>query len=166
MVPGTSPRSGQIRTALIASLGLNLFFVGWLVGGMFGPGRGGYGPPPLPLPPLHLMAERLRGSLSDEGMAKIEALIQELDSRFARRISATEQARSRIKSQLAAEPFNADAFADALAAMHVDGEKDRAMIDRRIAEVFAALSPQDRRKVSDVTLTFPPPGRGPGPGPR
>lgn len=166
MVQDTSTRPAWGRIALIASLGMNLFFMGLFVGGLLGAGGFGYGPPPPPLPPLHLMADRLKGSLSDEGFAKIEALIGELDARFARKISATEQPRQRIKSLLVAEPFDAAAFAAALGEMSVEIDLDRTDINRRIAEVMSQLSRQDRTRVGDATLTFPPPGRGPGPMPR
>jgi uncharacterized membrane protein len=166
MVQDKSTRPGWGRIALIASFGMNLFFMGLFVGGQLGPGRVGYGPPPPPLPPLHLMADRLRGTLSEEGLAKIEALIGELDSRFARRISAVEQPRQRIKSLLTAESFDAAAFAAALGDISIEAEKDRADVNRRIAEVMSQLSRQDRTRLGEVTLSFPPPGRGPGPMPR
>jgi uncharacterized membrane protein len=163
MSSASSSWSGPVRIVLVASLGLNLFFLGWLVGGVFGPAHRGLRPPPPPLPPLHLMADRLRGTMSADGMAKIDALIRDLDTRFVQRISATERSRTRIKELLAAPDFDAAAFASALAEFHAETETDRADVDRRITDVIARLSPDDRRKLADVTLAFRP---GDRPGPR
>jgi uncharacterized membrane protein len=158
-----SSASGLVRIGLVASLGVNLFFLGWLAGGVVGPDRGRPGPPPPPLPPLHLMADRLRGSLSPGGMAKIEALIRELDDRFARRISDTEQSRARIKALLGEESFDPAGFVAALGEVHAETGRDRAEVDQRIADVIAQLSIDDRRKLAAVNVAFPP--RGPA-GPR
>ena len=109
------------------------------------------------------MADRLRGTMSEDGMAKIDALIRDLDTRFAQRISATERSRTRIKGLLAAPDFDSAAFASALAEFHAESESDRADVDRRIADVVSRLSAEDRRKLADVTLAFRPGDRS---GPR
>ncbi|MEM7490424.1 MAG: periplasmic heavy metal sensor [Pseudomonadota bacterium] len=139
MTPGR-----RIRWALVASLALNVLVVGAVVGAALAhrgaPGRGGTGGPP----EIRAIAGGLDGgdrrallrALRDDGLLR-EGRIRIRESR------------AEIAESLRAEPFDAAAFAAALAAR----QAVRADLATRgagaLAEVVATLSPAERAALAD-----------------
>jgi uncharacterized membrane protein len=148
----------SIRIGLVASLGLNLFFAGWLVGARVVPW--GFGPPP---GPMQRMSEDLRRSLSDDGFKIISGLVRELESSRTRQFDRTGPQRDKFKTALTAEPFDRDAFAKVLNDLNTDISRRRAELDNEIVNAVARLTLEDRRRLAELPLPPPPPGGGFGP---
>jgi uncharacterized membrane protein len=147
--------SGWGKSALFASLGLNLFFAGWLLGARTIPW--GFGPPP---GPMQRVTERLRHSLSEDGFRLVNAVLGQLEADKAQHFRDTAPLRDAVKSALAANEFDRAAFTAALADLNADVARHSAQLNTRIAEAVARLSAEDRRRLSE--LTIPPPPLGPG----
>jgi uncharacterized membrane protein len=148
----------SFRVVLIASLGLNLFFAGWLVGARVVPW--GFGPPP---GPMQRMSEDLRRTLSDEGFKIISRLVHELETNRARQFDGTGPQRDKFKAALTAEPFDRDALAKVLNDLNAEISRHRAELDGGIVDAVARLTPEDRRRLAELPLPPPPPGSGFGP---
>jgi uncharacterized membrane protein len=147
--------SGWGKSALFASLGLNLFFAGWLLGARVVPW--GFGPPP---GPMQRVTERLRQSLSEDGFRLVSDVLKQLDADNARHFRDTALLRDAVKDALAANEFDRAAFTAALAELNADVARHSAQLNAQIAEAVARLSAQDRRRLAE--LTIPPPPLGPG----
>lgn len=153
--PLRSRLSGWGRSALFASLGLNLFFAGWLIGARTIPW--GFGPPPSP---MQRVSERLRYSLSEDGFRIVNDVLRQLETDIARHFRTTAPLRDAVKDALAADKFDQAAFAAALADLNAEVARHSAQLNIRIADVVARLSAEDRRRLAE--LTIPPPPLGPG----
>lgn len=147
--------SGWGRSALLASLGLNLFFAGWLLGARVVPW--GFGPPP---GPMQRVSERLRYSLSEDGFRIVNDVLRRLDADMARHFRDTAPLRDAVKNALAAAPFDRAVFTAALADLNAEVARHSAELNARVADVVALLSAEDRRRLAE--LTIPPPPLGPG----
>jgi uncharacterized membrane protein len=147
------------RSLLVASLGLNLFFAGWLVGARVVPW--GFGPPP---DPMRQISEHLRRTLSDEGFRAVDQLIGMLDRRRERDFDRMGELRGRLKQLLTQATFDRDAFSQVFKDMNAEMAGGRAEIDELIVDTVARLSPEDRRRLSELPLPPPPPGPGPAHG--
>lgn len=154
-----APRSNWVKIALLASLGLNLFFAGWWAGDLSRAVIGhGHGPRPNPMQDL---TERLHGKLSAAGMAKVEALAHEIDQSFDRRREDPRQFRDRLKPIIAAEQFDPAGFDQVIDKEITRRAAFETGIARRIGEVLNELSPADRKVLVDMVLDRPPPPPGP-----
>jgi uncharacterized membrane protein len=161
---------------LLISIGFNLFIAGWWVGSMMmmRPGMDGRwpglpfgGPPPRPPPddrgrqerpsPMTMLQRRLEGRLSAEGMRDVTGLLETIDSQFTRRLEASTERRNRAREILAAENFDADAFAKALMDLQAQRSTQDAELTRHIVDVIRRLSGADRKTLADVTVFIPPP---------
>jgi uncharacterized membrane protein len=147
------------RSLLVASLGLNLFFAGWLVGARVVPL--GFGPPP---GPMHQISEHLRQTLSAEGFRAVDRLIGVLDRRRERDFGRVGELRGRLKELLTQPTFDRDAFLQVFKDMNAEMSRGRAEADELIVDTVARLSPEDRRRLSELPLPPPPPGLGPAHG--
>jgi len=154
MIDHNPPTSGAaqrlIPLALLVSLGLNLFFAGWLFGSGFRPH-----PPPMG-GPFHVLEHQLEGRLSPDGMAKVGGLLRELEAGMHGQFDSGDALRRRLHATLVAEPFNRDDFmraADALSAGRAKFDNNAA---QRVADVLAALSATDRASFADALLSLPP----------
>jgi uncharacterized membrane protein len=147
--------SGWGRSILFASLGLNLFFAGWMVGARGVPW--GFGPPP---GPMQRVSERLRHSISDDGFRIVSDVLRQVDADNARHFRETAALRDAVKDRLAVDDFDKAAFAAALADLNAEVARHSAQLNVRIADVVARLSAEDRRRLAE--LTIPPPPQGPG----
>lgn len=148
--------SALIRLALVASLGLNLFFAGYWIGSTLNPTF----QPPWPKPgrgPLHMIAERLRAKLSADGMSKIDKLVDDIEAHMRASMAATEPARQKLKASVAASPFEPEAFIAALGELSAGRTKRDEEAGRRIARTIAELTPEDRKVLADFILLLPNP---------
>jgi uncharacterized membrane protein len=162
-VPSGRGRSRHVWTALVASLGLNLFFAGWWVGAVLRPW------PPAPPPgPLHMLSRDLAGRLSPAAYREVSALIDTVRERFARQMHDSEPLRERLRVILVTDPFDSAAFVQTLDELTADRARNDGEISRRIAAVVAGLSAADRAILADAALASPAGlfrGRGPAPPP-
>lgn len=158
---GGVSRTGALRIALIVSLGINLFLAGSWVGSLV---RSDGAPPPRPRP-LQAALQELQGRISSDSLAKIEALVGEIDRRFRASPADPRRMDERLRTLLAAESFDPAVFAktvdDFLAAR---SETDKG-IARRIGEVLAGVPVADRKVIAEVVLRAPGRPFGPPPGP-
>jgi len=137
---------------LLVSLGLNLFFAGWLAGSGFR-----WHPPPPPMDGRFGMLERqLEGRLSPEGMAKVGALLRDIDTGMRNQFDAGESLRRQLHALLTAEVFNGDDFVRAVDSLNVGRAKFDNDVARRVAAVMAGLSARDRAIFADAVLSMPP----------
>jgi uncharacterized membrane protein len=150
------PKSLSGRSLLVASLGLNLFFAGWLVGARVVPW--GFGPPPSP---MHRISDHLRQTLSDEGFRAVDRLIGMLEQRRGRDFVSMGELRERLKDLLTAATFDRVAFSQALKDLNAEMSRGRSEFDEMIVDTVARLSPQDRRRLAEMPLPPPPPAPSP-----
>jgi uncharacterized membrane protein len=136
---------------LLASFGLNLFFAGWLAGSGFR----GHPPPPMD-GRFGMLEHQLEGRLSPEGMAKVGALLHDIDTGMRSQFDAGESLRRQLHALLTAEQFNGDDFVHAVDALNVGRAKFDNNVARRVAEVMAGLSARDRAIFADAVLSMPP----------
>jgi uncharacterized membrane protein len=157
--PGRA-RPGRLWTALVASLGLNLFLAGWWVGAVLRPW------PPAPPPgPLHMLSQRLAGRLSPAAFREVSALIDAIGERLVRQIEDGAPLRGRLRAILVADVFDAAAFVATLDELTAARTRNDGDISRRIAAVVAGLSAADRAVLADVALASPAGLFGGAPGP-
>jgi uncharacterized membrane protein len=147
----------SIKTLLFASIALNLFFAGWLVGARMVPW--GFGPPP---GPRQQFSDHLRSTLSPEGFAAMNRLFHDLEGSRHQEFESTAPLRDRIKQTLTAEPFDRAAFARGLADLNSEIGRQRSELDSTVIDAVASLTAEDRRRLAEVPL--PPPPRPPGGG--
>jgi hypothetical protein len=166
---GGGKRSSVLWSVMLVSLGINLFLAGSWVGTLMRPG--GWPPPPRP-GPLQSVAHDLQGRITPDSMAKVEALIAEIDRRIRSGPADPGRLEEQVRNLLRADGFDAATFTGTVDQfITTRTENDRA-IARRIAEVVAGMPVADRKVLADVVLRprgppGPPPGeRPPGPPPR
>lgn len=157
------PRSGippiWIGIALVASLVVNTFFIGLMVGGKltserwvdgvrdrFGAeagmeGFGRHGMPP-DLDPRAL-ARMLPESARDEARAMTEARGPEIRDLFM----ASMEARGAALDAMRAEPFDRDALATALATSREADEAARAAVHELTVDIIAGMSSEEREQI-------------------
>lgn len=171
-------RRALIGIALMASVGVNVFAAGWWFGtavrpamnnvgfnrgpGPGGPGGAWPGPPPGSPPgagfsPMQMLANHLQGRLSPDGMAQIESLLKDFDTHFMQRMGTSAPLRERAKQVLVAEPFDVEAFSKTFLDLQAQRTRNDAELARRIVDVMAKLSHEDRKVLAEVTLFLPPP---------
>lgn len=146
------PRTGRKRGwALVASLALNLFLAGWIVGAWTRP----------PPPPPFALAERLKQSLSPAGRARVAAELDQLDTAMVDTFARFETARHGIAAVIGRADFDAEALRATLSALSdVRGADERRITDRLVA-LLAQLDGADRARVAAALLG--PPGPPPRP---
>lgn len=151
--PGRVTPPWLIKVALLASLGINLFFAGWVLGVGLRPPPHGPGGPGGPFGPLE---HELRGRLSPDGMTKVDRLIAEIHAGFRREFGASEGIRDRLHTILITEPFNSAEFVRTLEELNAGRASFDSQTTRHIADFVASLSPQDRGIFADAVLRMPP----------
>lgn len=172
--PSRQSARAWVWTALLISIGFNLFIAGWWVGSMMmrpgiegrWPGPPFGGPPAGPHPddrgpqarpsPVAMLQRRLEGRLSAEGMRDVARLLEMVDSQVTRRLEASAEPRNRAREILAAENFDADAFAKVLMDLQTQRSTEEAELTRRTVDVIRRLSGADRKALADVTVFIPP----------
>lgn len=143
--------------ALLASVGLNLFFAGMMLSRPSHP----YGPPGPP-DPERFVADLTRG-MAEADAAIVRAAFKAHEP-VIRNLRDRGGARRRISDAIAAEPFDAAALGRVME--EVDAERDARDTEfrRMILEAVTKLSPEGRRQIARFEPG--PPGGPPGPPPR
>ena len=157
--PRGRERPGRLWTALVISLGLNLFLAGWWAGAVLRPW------PPPPPGPLHMLSQRLACRLSPAAFREVGALIDAIGERFVSQMQDSAPLRSRLRAILMADAFDVAAFVTTLEALTAARTRNDGDISRRIAAVVAGLSAADRAVLADVALASPAGLFGGAPGP-
>ncbi|RCK41485.1 periplasmic heavy metal sensor [Thalassospira profundimaris] len=158
-------RVSTMRRLMWASLALNLFLVGALVGNMVSGFQmfHSFMPPPPPQgfddePPGIRMLKNVRSRLSDEGKAIFDAeftdVIEDIRSRPSPRL-LTEQLRHTLARPDASE---ADIHATYIALQDAIGEDLRTVLGH-MANAAVKLSPEDRRQMVFIAPGDVPPPR-------
>ncbi|NVO16634.1 MAG: periplasmic heavy metal sensor [Rhodoplanes sp.] len=150
-------RSVMLWGVVLVSLGINLFLAGSWVGTLMRPGAW---PPPPGHGPLQNVARDLQGRITPDSMAKVEALIVEIDRRIRSGSADPRRLDEQMRGLLVADTFDTATFTRTVDEfITARTENDRA-IARRIAEVVAGMPVADRKVLAEVVLR----PRGP-PGP-
>lgn len=138
--------SSKIRPlvlALIASLALNVFFIGFY-SARLGRRWSGHGPD----------AWGDRAGLREKWKEEAGAL--------RGRREAVEAARRNVRTALAAEPFDARSLALSLAALRTETNETQAAVDEALVRFAERLGPDDRKRVAESRWFGTFEGRGGG----
>ena len=152
-----SPRTLYI--ALFASLALNLFAIGAVVGGFAMTHR--QGPPDRPgvggmgQGPLWAAAD----GLPPDQSATYRRLLHEQAQGLSQQVRAARQARREAWLSLTTEPFNAKAVTQSLAQARGLEMQARAGVEQTIVDFAAELTPDQRAKLADGLAKSGPKGR-------
>jgi len=154
MADATPPRRRWLRWALIASLGLNLVFVGLLAGAAF------RGPPPPPMPGLWKYAR----VLPEPYRRDLGRALRDSRPDWAGPREALRRQRESMAAALTSEPFDPAAVSEVLAQeTRLSGELSARARELLIAEI-ARMSPEERAAYAEALRREP--EHGPRPGPR
>lgn len=155
----TAPHADDARShggrargvALVASVALNLFLIGWIAGGWT------RSPPPPPGPGA--MLERLQARLTPDGLKRVATDLASLDRDAADVGRAFDAAGAAVVAAAGAAPFDEAAVRAALTAMSdTRRDADRRMTDRLLA-VLGRLDTADRIGLADALFGRRPPPR-------
>lgn len=139
--------------AFVASVALNLFLIGWIVGGWAR----------MPPRPPFAMAERLKDRLSASGFSRIGPDLAALDAQAAGLGARFEAVRSAVVAAAAATPFDATALRGALSGLAATRTGEEQRMTERVVDLIGRLEAPDRRVFAETLFSFPPP---PPPPPR
>lgn len=129
---------------LIASLALNLFLVGTIVGGLVvGQRLRAQRPPPVMAGPALWAAAH---DLPPEQKAAYRQVLRGEGGEARRQLRAAREARAEAWSGLTDEPFNGDAVRRRLAAARAQDTQARGALEDRIVAFAATLSPDERAR--------------------
>jgi len=130
---------------LIASLGANLFFAGWILGGSsIHAWRGPSGP--------GAFDERLRESLSQQGAIIMKRALTQVRQQFEAHFADVKSARQRTEKLLSTEPFDRAAFLAENKTERAARAIDQTKADEILADAIAQLSAEDRRSLAAMRL--------------
>lgn len=135
--------------ALVASVALNLFLIGWIAGGWTRQ-------PPGPPPPFAL-AERLKSKLSAEGAQRIGADLATLDAEAAALWARFNVAGRAVVAAASAAPFDPAALRAALGGLSEVRAGGEAAMTERLVAVIGRLDAADRRVLAEALFVPPPP---------
>ena len=152
-----SPR--RLYIALFASLALNLFAIGAVVGGFAIAHRLGPPPPPpgggMGQGPLWAAAD----SLPADQATTYRRLLREQTQGLSQQVRAARQARREAWLSLNTEPFNAAAVTRSLVQARNLEMQARAGVEQTIVDFAAKLTPEQRAKLADGLAKTGPKGR-------
>jgi uncharacterized membrane protein len=140
------PQISLLPLALVVSFGFNLFVAGWLVGDR----AGRFGPPPPPQGSMQSFLDSLESRLSPEGARIMDAMVRNFQDRSIQHFRSFEQLGERMEAALVGEPFDRAGF---LAAAHELSDAQaagRGEIAEQIANAVEKLSPEDRKRLSEM----------------
>jgi uncharacterized membrane protein len=136
------------RLALLLSIGLNVFFVGWWVGdAMHIPG--GSGRPPS-------FRERLEGRLSPEGMRAISDVLNRVDGIMQSGMDDRDGQMARIRELLIKQPFDRAAVGRLLDELPEDRRQARGQMSELLSSALERLSLEDRAAFARAVFMRPP----------
>jgi uncharacterized membrane protein len=146
--PPARPPAGQwSRRILLASLALNLFFLGaWaaLTWRHYSHEQHGPGTPAMRI-------ERMAAALPAGDAEKLHAELRVHTGDIEAATGAFRAAQRRMREALRAEPFNADALRAAMADARTARDKLDEALQNVIAAASAGMTPEGRRKLADWT---------------
>jgi hypothetical protein len=145
------PQIGLLPLALFVSFGFNLFVAGWLVGDR----AGRFGPPPPPPGSMQAFLDSLERKLSPEGAGIMDAMVRNFQDEGKAHFRRFEDLRARMESALVGEPFDRAGFLAAAHELSAEQAADRNEGAEQIANAIEKLSPEDRKRLSEMK-----PGRG------
>ena len=136
-----------VPLVLVASVGANLFFAGWILGGrsvhaLRGP------PPPAPF------AEHVRASLSPQGAEIMRTTFGKMRERFEANFDEIRAQHVRKEKLLGTDPFDRAAFLAEIKTERAERADDEAEANEIFSDGIGQLSLEDRRKLA--TLRLPP----------
>jgi uncharacterized membrane protein len=149
----TTPLRRRLGLALLVSLGLNLF-----LGGMVASNWLRQAPPP-PGPRGHFDRMAARHAVSPAYRDLVERIWRRNAGELRLRMGAVHEARQTVRRGLVAEPFDRQALARAHAALSARLMDARAAMEANIAEIAAALPPEERQRYFAASLRPGPGGR-------
>jgi len=170
---GSARRPRWLGFVLIASLAVNLFLGGIVVGGWVAGGG-----PPLPAwqPGAGLRAfPRLIETLPPEARAEAADILAEHRGEIRRSLVALHRARRDVFQLLAQETVDRPALEQAFATLRARMTAAQAAVQDALIEVSVSLPPEQRRALAEAARDLPrmhrprhggpggPPGRGPPP---
>lgn len=149
-----TPRlSWRFRWALVASIALNVFFLGLSVGALVNR--------PPPGPPRSL-AERMDGRLSPDGATRIAQRLRSFDSGVSSGFDAFDAARPELRRLADTDPFDGEALAAELDRLSTARSTQEHQFTRLIVDMLRDLDRADRSAFIETLL----PPRRPSPGTR
>jgi hypothetical protein len=140
------PQIGLLPLALVVSIGVNLFVAGWLVGDR----AGRFGPPPPPPGSMRGFLDSLESELSPEGARIMDAMVRNFQDRSFQHFRSFEDLGERMQSALAGEPFDRAGFLAAAHELSAEQAADRSEGAEQIANAIEKLSPEDRKRLSEM----------------
>jgi Heavy-metal resistance len=140
------PQIGLLPLALVVSVGVNLFVAGWLVGDR----AGRFGPPPPPPGSMRGFLDSLQSKLSPEGARIMDAMVRNFEDRSFQHFRRFEDLGERMQSALAGEPFDRAGFLAAAHELSAEQAADRSEGAEQIADAIEKLSPEDRKRLSEM----------------
>jgi uncharacterized membrane protein len=153
------PLQTYARWLLPASLLVNAFLIGTMVGHL---GHPPFGPhPPGPPPELE---RRMGEGLDDEDAEIVRKAFDGVSDRLAQSRARLVEAHKQVRSALEADPYDPGALKAALDAIHVARDGDDEAMNTAFFEAVGKVSPEGRRKLAAHNPPREPP-RGPPPGP-
>jgi hypothetical protein len=132
--------------ALVVSFGFNVFVAGWLVGDR----AGRFGPPPRPPGSMQPFLDSLEGKLSPEGARIMDAMVRNFQDHGIQHFRRFEDLRERMESALVGEPFDRAGFLAAAHELSAEQAADRSEGAEQIASALEKLSPEDRKRLSEM----------------
>jgi uncharacterized membrane protein len=140
------PQISLLPLALVVSFGFNVFVAGWLVGDR----AGRFGPPPRPPGSMQEFREALESELSPEGARIMDTLLRNFQDRGSQHFRRFEELGERMESALVGEPFDRAGFLAAAHELSVAQAEGRGEIAEQIANAVEKLSPEDRKRLSEM----------------
>ncbi len=131
---------------LLASLSVNLFFVGLIVAaisfGPHGPGwRKGHPAPP---------AKHMIRALGEDARPAVKKVMQAREPAFRAAGDAHRAANKAYRAALKAEPYDRQRLADALAARRETRAKMRMLMDEALVDIVDDVGPEARKKLAEM----------------
>lgn len=138
----------------IASVALNLFLVGVIVGPMMGPHDGGFGPEgrnnmPPPQGPSFMLEQAARDLLPEDAQ-KVRAIFKEERQGFQTRHENLHNVVHNLAEILRQDKPDITALHTAMKEAHAFGENMHASMDHALERVATEISPEGRKKIADV----------------
>lgn len=162
MTDNTNPKTtGRwVKVILFASLAINLFFAGLLIGGPTfrdGPPKGGAGNAMLPNPRMFVQA------LGPEEGRRVQREIRRSVPDIRQKFKAVRSNHLAVAAALRADPYDPQALTDALNDVREAHTDLASSFQEPLARVFGDLTHEQRLKLADA-LEKMRPGRGGRPG--
>jgi uncharacterized membrane protein len=135
-----------LRLALVVSFGFNVFVAGWLVGDR----AGRFGPPPPPPGSMQPFLDSLESRLSPEGARIMDTMVRNFQDRGIQHFRRFEDFGERMESAVVGEPFDRAGFLAAAHELSAAQAAGRSEVAEQIANAIEKLSPEDRKRLSEM----------------